>query len=192
MVAAVRSTESKPKFVLAATSYYQTRPEKSMALVLEPGSGYRWVKQGERVGHFVVEIVEPGLIAYRNGDQLLEMAVNTDITAITPGAGRTTVASSQAGTALFGTSNVRKPNAITRNAVPGSVPTRSRPRSTVNRQVAAQTPRTAPAPAQSSASNSRSSGSLKASDARRRAAPKRDPARRQTGPTSYDRRKNRA
>ena len=109
-VVAVRTTKSKPKFVLAATSYYQSRPEKSMGLVLEPGSGYRWVKQGERVWHFVVERVEPGLIAYRNGDQLLEMAVKTDIT---PEAGRTTVASSQASTALFAISNTQKPNSVT-------------------------------------------------------------------------------
>lgn len=194
-VTAVRSTKSRPKFALAATSYYQSRPEKSMGLVWEPGSGYRWIKQGERLGHFVVEKVGPGLIAYRNGDQLLEMAVNADITAITPDpeAGRTTVASSQASTALFATSNTRKPNTISRKAVPASRSTKSQARRpTVNRRAAVQTRQTAPALAWSGTSVSRSSNSQKSRRVMRKAAPRPDLARPQTGQTSYDRRKNRA
>ena len=50
-----------------------------MALVSEPGSGTRWVKQGERLGHFVLEKVERGTIVYRQGDRLREMAVDTKI-----------------------------------------------------------------------------------------------------------------
>ena len=43
-----------PKFRLVGTSYYRSRPEESMALVSEPGSGTHWVKQGARLGHFVL------------------------------------------------------------------------------------------------------------------------------------------
>lgn len=191
-VMAVRSTKSTPKFALAATSYYQSRPEKSMGLVWEPGSGYRWIKQGERLGHFVVEEVGPGLIAYRNGDQMLEMAVNANITAITPEGGRTTVASSQASTALFATANTHKPNTISRKAVPASSSTKSQARPTVNRRAAVQTRQTAPALARSGTSVSRLSNSQKPHRVMRKAAPRPDPARPRTTQTSYDRRKNRA
>jgi hypothetical protein len=191
-VTAVRPTKSTPKFALAATSYYQSRPEKSMGLVWEPGGGYRWIKQGERLGHFVVEEVGPGLIAYRNGDQLLEMAVNADITAITPEAGRTTVASSPSSTALFATANAHKQNDISRKAVPASSSAKSKARPTVNRRVAVQTRRAAPALARSGASVSRLSNSQKPYGVMRKAAPRPDPARPRTTQTSYDRRKNRA
>ena len=43
-----------PKFMLVGTSYYRSRPEESMALVSEPGSGTHWVKQGARLGHFIL------------------------------------------------------------------------------------------------------------------------------------------
>ena len=49
--------KSKAEFRLVATCYYRSRPEKSMALVSEPSSELRWLKQGARLGHFVVEKV---------------------------------------------------------------------------------------------------------------------------------------
>jgi hypothetical protein len=67
-IPAARPAEPKPKFTLVATSYYRSRPEQSMALVSEPGSGSRWVKQGTHLGHFVVEKVERGMVVYRDGD----------------------------------------------------------------------------------------------------------------------------
>ncbi len=76
---AVRAGELKPKFTLVATSYYRSRPEESMALVSEPGKEPRWVKQGARLSHFVVEEVERGMIVYRDGDRLVEMAINTKV-----------------------------------------------------------------------------------------------------------------
>lgn len=78
-ISAVRPVKLTPKFTLIGTSYYRSRPEESMALVSEPGSGAHWVKQGASLGHFVVEKVERGTIVYRDGDRLLEMAVNTKV-----------------------------------------------------------------------------------------------------------------
>jgi len=53
-IPAARAAKVTPKFTLVGTSYYRSRPEESMALVSEPGSGTHWVKQGVRLGHFVL------------------------------------------------------------------------------------------------------------------------------------------
>lgn len=67
-----------------------------MALVSEPGSGARWVKQGAHLGHFVVESVKRGMILYRDDDRLLEMAVDTKVPICTRQVKQTMLASSQA------------------------------------------------------------------------------------------------
>jgi len=51
-----------------------------MALISEIGSpvgSERWVKEGARLGHFVVHQIRRGMIVYRDGDKLREMAVET-------------------------------------------------------------------------------------------------------------------
>ncbi|UCF14253.1 MAG: hypothetical protein JSW59_12635 [Phycisphaerales bacterium] len=75
----VKLAETTAKFTLVATSYYGARPEKSLALVSEPGRENRWVRPGERLGHFIIESIEQGSIVYRNGDRSGQMAVGTDI-----------------------------------------------------------------------------------------------------------------
>ena len=74
-----RPVKVTPKFKLIATSYYRSRPEESVALVSEPGRETRWVKQGTRLGHFVVEEVGRGMIVYQDGDQLCKMAVDMKV-----------------------------------------------------------------------------------------------------------------
>jgi hypothetical protein len=49
-----------------------------MALISEVGSlegNGRWVKEGTQVGHFVIHEIRKGMIVYRDGEQLREMAV---------------------------------------------------------------------------------------------------------------------
>ncbi len=99
-----------PKFTLMGTSYYRSRPEESMALVSEPGSGAHWVKQGASLGHFVVEKVERGTIVYRDGDRLLEMAVNTKVPIRTKQVKQTMLASSPASTTPPKPSSTRRTN----------------------------------------------------------------------------------
>jgi hypothetical protein len=70
----VRPVQLSPKFELHGISYYRSKPEASMALVWEPGSGYRWIKQREKLGHFVVEQVKSTSIVYRDGQRTHEMA----------------------------------------------------------------------------------------------------------------------
>lgn len=64
-----------PKFRLLSTSYYRSNPDKSLALVSEPGKGDHWIQKDERLGHFIVESVKDGAIVYRDGNQSHEMKV---------------------------------------------------------------------------------------------------------------------
>jgi hypothetical protein len=64
-----------PQFRLLSTSYHRSCPEKSLALVAEPGKGGYWIAQGDRVGHLVVERIKDGRIVWRDGSRLQETAV---------------------------------------------------------------------------------------------------------------------
>ena len=58
------------KFTLEGTSYYENQPERSIALISQPGSPERnkyWAKEGERLGHFVIHRIRHGVIVYRDG-----------------------------------------------------------------------------------------------------------------------------
>lgn len=49
-----------------------------MALISETGSEKdtgRWVKEGAQLGQFVIHEIRRGVVIYRDGDQLREMAV---------------------------------------------------------------------------------------------------------------------
>jgi len=94
-ITAAESTKLTPKFTLVGTSYYRSRPEKSMALVSEPGKGIHWIKKGSNLGHFIVDEVKRGMIVYRDGEQLREMAVDTKAPVHTEQAKQTELASEQ-------------------------------------------------------------------------------------------------
>jgi hypothetical protein len=67
------------KFKLEGTSYYPQQPEKSIALIWTPGSNEdnpRWVKEGERLGHFVIHKIRRGIVVYQDeNEQLHEMSI---------------------------------------------------------------------------------------------------------------------
>ncbi len=70
-----RPPSPTPQFRILAISYYRSSPEKSLAMVWDANKGGYWIKQGDRLGHFVVERIEKEAILYRDGDQLRQMAV---------------------------------------------------------------------------------------------------------------------
>lgn len=75
---AVRPVMASAQFQLRATCYYPSNPEASRALVWEPGGDgkrQRWVKEGTRLGHFVVQKIESGVIVCLNGPQRHELKV---------------------------------------------------------------------------------------------------------------------
>ena len=62
------------KFKLEGTSYYPQQPERSIALIRTPGShedNPRCVKEGERLGHFVIHKIRRGVVVYRDENELL-------------------------------------------------------------------------------------------------------------------------
>jgi hypothetical protein len=72
-----RPAMSSVTFKLVATSYYAGRPDRSMALLTEPGDkdGGRWVKEGAQIGHFTVHEIKQGVVVLRDGDSVRELAV---------------------------------------------------------------------------------------------------------------------
>lgn len=64
------------RFRLLSISYYLSSPEKSWALISEPGRGEHWVKKGERIANFVVDSIEKGAIVYKDGSSLQKMYVS--------------------------------------------------------------------------------------------------------------------
>jgi hypothetical protein len=70
-----------PTFKLCGTSYCQSRPQESRALISiggGPATDQRWVKTGAQVGHFVIQEIRPSVIVYRSqgGGQALQMRVD--------------------------------------------------------------------------------------------------------------------
>jgi hypothetical protein len=67
------------KFKLEGTSYYPDQPERSIALIRTPGSNEenpRWVKEGERLGRFVIHEIRRGVVVYQDENQQLhEMSI---------------------------------------------------------------------------------------------------------------------
>lgn len=72
------------KFKLEGTSYYPNQPDRSIALIQTPGSNDdnpRWVKEGERLGHFVIHKIRRGVVVYRDeNEQLHEISIERKTT----------------------------------------------------------------------------------------------------------------
>lgn len=61
------------KFELIGTSYYELRPDLSLALVDEPGKGLHWVRQSGKVGHLIIENIKDALVVVRDGKRTFEL-----------------------------------------------------------------------------------------------------------------------
>ncbi len=79
----VRPPVSSPKVTVCGTSCCDDQPQRSMALILEPGSKEpaRWVRRGAQVGHLVIQEIRPGAVVYLDGEQVHEMAMERETTA---------------------------------------------------------------------------------------------------------------
>jgi len=71
-----RPPAALPKFKVRGT-ICAGRPERSIALIWEPGSNDtgRWVKEGTQVGHFVIQEIRAGSVVYLDGEKLCEMEI---------------------------------------------------------------------------------------------------------------------
>jgi hypothetical protein len=70
---APRPQSVSPKFKLIGTSFYALHPDLSLALIDEPGEGFRWVRQSSEVGHLVIEQIKDGSIVIRDGQKTNEL-----------------------------------------------------------------------------------------------------------------------
>lgn len=64
-----------PKFKLVATSFYESSPEMSLALIDEPGKGQHWVRQSAVVSHLTIEQIKDGLVIVRSSKGPFELVV---------------------------------------------------------------------------------------------------------------------
>jgi len=87
----VRPPTASPKFKVCGTSCCDDQPERSMALILEPGDreAARWVKRGTQVGHCIIQEIRPGSVMYLDGEQVREMALERETAATAVAAGDT-------------------------------------------------------------------------------------------------------
>ena len=69
----IRKAVEAPKFRLMGTSYLPRDPNKSMALIDEPGKGLHWVSASEKIDYLTVLKIEDGKITYTDGKKTLEM-----------------------------------------------------------------------------------------------------------------------
>jgi hypothetical protein len=63
------------KFNLVGTSYYAGKPGTSFALIDEPGQGLHWVREGNSVGHLLIDKVNDGSVTIRDGSRTFEINV---------------------------------------------------------------------------------------------------------------------
>jgi hypothetical protein len=64
-----------PKFTVLATIVYPDNPTLSQALIDEPGTGRRWVRQSSMVGHTFIEQVKDGLVVLKSGDETSNLEI---------------------------------------------------------------------------------------------------------------------
>jgi hypothetical protein len=69
----VRKAVEAPKFRLLGTSYLAQEPNRSMALIDEPGKGIHWVSPSDKIDYLTVTRVEDGKVAYTDGKKDMEM-----------------------------------------------------------------------------------------------------------------------
>jgi len=76
--APVQPSAASPKFELHGISYYRAQPERSMALVREPGGSRRWVRPGQQLGHLTIERIESTTLICRDATQTHVIALMAD------------------------------------------------------------------------------------------------------------------
>ncbi|MHC4618673.1 MAG: hypothetical protein ACYTEQ_13080 [Planctomycetota bacterium] len=66
---------SSAKFTVIATSFQESAPELSLALIDEPGKGRHWVRQSNVVNHLTIEQIKDGVVVVRGSKGTVEIPV---------------------------------------------------------------------------------------------------------------------
>jgi len=100
-----------PKFKVVGISYYEGRPEMSMALIDEPGKGIHWVKQSTTVGHLFIEQVKNDLVIVKSSTETFNLTPERKKPeSKKPVTGSSSVSKKPAGTVSSSTSRVQPPS----------------------------------------------------------------------------------
>jgi hypothetical protein len=75
-VSQVRPANPTAKFKLHGISYRPAKPEQSMALIWEPDTGHRWVREGMQLGHIMITEISGDSLIYTDGKRVHEMALD--------------------------------------------------------------------------------------------------------------------
>jgi hypothetical protein len=67
--------EVRPKFELIGTCYYPSQPQRSLALIDEPGKGLYWVRQYDTVGYLVIDQIKDASVVCKHDDKTEEVFV---------------------------------------------------------------------------------------------------------------------
>ena len=70
---AIRPVTVTPKFTLIGTSIFPNHPEKSLALIDEPGKGLHWVRQNSKIEHLTIKEVKSGVVIVSDGPRTSEI-----------------------------------------------------------------------------------------------------------------------
>jgi hypothetical protein len=73
-VEAVKVVET-PKFRLLGTSFYPDDPNRSVALIDEPGKGMHWIAVSDKVGYLTITQIADGKVVYTDGQKSMDMMV---------------------------------------------------------------------------------------------------------------------
>ena len=68
-----RPPKVSAKFDLVGTSFNKSNPKQSIALIDQPGKGFRWVRQSGKVGHLVIKEIKDGVIVIQDSKRTFEM-----------------------------------------------------------------------------------------------------------------------
>jgi len=72
----IRPVNTSPKFELHGISYRPAQPEASLALIWQPDTGRRWVKEGARLGHLTIVEINGDSVLYTDGTDTHTMALD--------------------------------------------------------------------------------------------------------------------
>lgn len=70
-----RPQKVSAKFTLIGTSFYESHPDKSLALINQPGKPLQWIKQSGKVGHLVIEQIGDGFVLIRDGSDVRKLSI---------------------------------------------------------------------------------------------------------------------
>ena len=74
-IEAARPVEVAVQFTLSGISYFADQPERSIALIDEPGKGINWIRQGGKVQQYTISKINESSIELTNGKRKSELKV---------------------------------------------------------------------------------------------------------------------